>query len=311
MLIMASTRANDDLSVTRDHRRQWRGFTYVYPVVSRRASGVSVGVNLNLDKRCNFRCVYCQVDRRPRPARAARRRGRHVPIDLPLLASELRDALGQVISGRLWREKRFAATPPEMRRLNDIAFSGNGEPTCLPDFDKAVAVAAGVKARLGLGDVKLVVITNAALLDQPQFLRAIPILQQSNGQVWAKLDAGTEKRFRRVNRPRGRATLDDICRNIAAAARQVPVAIQMLLFAMNGRPPASAELAAYCRRISGMLRAGAQITQVQLHTIARPPAERNVRWLTDDQMDAMADTVRTALPGLDVTVTYGADMPPQ
>jgi len=311
MLIMASARANDDLSVTRDHGRQWRGFTYVYPVVSRRAGGVSVGVNLNLDKRCNFRCVYCQVDRRARPARTERRRGRHAPIDLPLLDSELRDALGQVISGRLWREKRFATTPPEMRRLNDVAFSGNGEPTCLPDFDKAVAVAAGVKARLALGDVKLIVITNAALLDQPQFLRAIPILQQSNGEIWAKLDAGTEERFRRINRPRGRATLGDICRNIAAAARQAPVAIQTLLFALNGRPPADAEIAAYCRRISDMLEAGAQITQVQLHTIARPPTKRNVRWLTDDQMDAIATTVRTALPSLDVTVTYGADVPPR
>ena len=308
---MASARANDDLSVTRDHRRQWRNCTYVYPVVSRRAGGVSVGVNLNLDKRCNFRCVYCQVNQRARPTGLARARFRHSPIDLKLLGRELRDALGQVISGRLWQERRFATTPPDMRRLNDIAFSGDGEPTCLPDFDKAVAVAADVKAKAKLPHVKLIVITNATQLGQPQFQRAIPILQRSNGEIWAKLDAGTEERFRRVNRPRGRVTLDDICRNIAAAARQAPVAIQTLVFALNGRPPSDAEIAAYCRRISDMLRAGGRIAQVQLHTIARPPAERNVRWLTNDELDAVAAAVRAALGDIDVAVTYGADVPPQ
>jgi hypothetical protein len=36
---------------------------YVYPVISRRAGGLSIGVNLNPDKVCNFDCPYCQVDR--------------------------------------------------------------------------------------------------------------------------------------------------------------------------------------------------------------------------------------------------------
>ena len=35
--------------------------TYVYPVVSRRAGGVSIGINLNPNNACNWRCVYCQV----------------------------------------------------------------------------------------------------------------------------------------------------------------------------------------------------------------------------------------------------------
>ena len=45
------------------HPRNFEANRYVYPVLSRRAGGISIGVNLNLDKICNFHCVYCQVDR--------------------------------------------------------------------------------------------------------------------------------------------------------------------------------------------------------------------------------------------------------
>jgi wyosine [tRNA(Phe)-imidazoG37] synthetase (radical SAM superfamily) len=44
-----------------DHDRGSAGLTYVYPVVSRRAGGVSVGINLNVNNACNWRCIYCQV----------------------------------------------------------------------------------------------------------------------------------------------------------------------------------------------------------------------------------------------------------
>ena len=42
------------LSVS-DHDRNSAGLTYVYPVISRRAGGVSVGVNLNVNNACNWR----------------------------------------------------------------------------------------------------------------------------------------------------------------------------------------------------------------------------------------------------------------
>ncbi|MBM3871597.1 MAG: radical SAM protein, partial [Verrucomicrobia bacterium] len=41
----------------RDHTRIYRDFTYVYPVISRRSGGLSIGINLNPDKKCNFDCV--------------------------------------------------------------------------------------------------------------------------------------------------------------------------------------------------------------------------------------------------------------
>ena len=119
----------------------------------------------------------------------------------------------------MWREPQFADTPPALRRINDIAFSGDGEPTCAINFDQAVAVAADAKRAAGRDEVKLVVITNATQLDQPQVQRALPILDAANGEIWAKLDAGSEQYFQRVNRPHPGLTLDGITANIIAIAR--------------------------------------------------------------------------------------------
>lgn len=43
-----------------DHSRMWKDNTWVYPVISRRAGGLSVGINLNPDHKCSFACAYCQ-----------------------------------------------------------------------------------------------------------------------------------------------------------------------------------------------------------------------------------------------------------
>ena len=40
-----------------DHRRDSAGLRYVYPVISRRAGGVSVGINLNPNNACNWACL--------------------------------------------------------------------------------------------------------------------------------------------------------------------------------------------------------------------------------------------------------------
>ncbi|MCY2925199.1 MAG: hypothetical protein NT031_07125 [Planctomycetota bacterium] len=146
-----------------DHSRRWRSCRYVYPVISRRAGGVGIGVNLNPERACNFACVYCQVDRTdPGPSHG---------VDLGLLRAELRLALDAARSGQLWDEPRFADVPADRRRLNDIAFSGDGEPTCVAGFDQAVQAAADARTEAGLEALKLIVITNATRLDSPPCLR--------------------------------------------------------------------------------------------------------------------------------------------
>ena len=36
---------------------------FVYAVISQRARGLSIGINLTPDKKCNFNCLYCEVNR--------------------------------------------------------------------------------------------------------------------------------------------------------------------------------------------------------------------------------------------------------
>src|SRR5512137_2236300 len=75
----------------KDHSRDSAGMLYVYPVVSRRAGGVSIGINLNPNNACNWRCLYCQVPNLGR--------GGPPPIDLRRLEGELDEMLDAVVVG--------------------------------------------------------------------------------------------------------------------------------------------------------------------------------------------------------------------
>ncbi len=287
--------------VIQDHRRQWRHCLYVYPVISRRAGGLSIGVNLNPRRECTYSCVYCQIDRRtPRNLEA---------VDLDLVREELALALRAARTGDIWAEPRFADTPESMRRINDIAFSGDGEPTCLAWFDQAARIAAEEKRRIGLDKANIVLITNATQLQSPQVARAIDILSDNQGQIWAKLDAGSEEYFCRVNRPGQGQTLEAITENIIYAAKRMPIVIQSLFMRLAGEEPPQAEIQAYIDRIGRILKAGAEIDHIQVHTIARSPAEPFVAYLPEESLNRIAQHMRDSLD-VQVRVYPGCDVKP-
>jgi len=292
----AQTAASVPIELARDHDRHWHAFDYVYPVISRRSGGLSVGVNLNPDGACNFDCVYCQVDRTRPPARR--------DVDLGKLRDELDRMIGYVTSGTLWRDKRFAVTPDPLRRFADIAFSGDGEPTACPVFPQACDLVVELREKHRLADTRIVLITNATRLDKPTVQQAIDKLHRHGGEVWAKLDAGTQAWFEQLDRPRGGLTLDGVTQQIITQSQRHPLVIQSMFLQIDGKPPPESELAAYRDRLAGMLEAGARITGVQLYTLARPPAETNLSALPSDQMDALAQRVREAVDNVPVRVFY-------
>jgi wyosine [tRNA(Phe)-imidazoG37] synthetase (radical SAM superfamily) len=278
------------------HSRNFEDNRFVYAVVSRRSGGVSIGVNLNPDKYCNFDCVYCQVDRTVPGAQVLRK------LDLPLLREELEEMVELANGGGLFESSRFSTTPPEYRRLNDIAMSGDGEPTTSPIFPEVVQICADVRAAHGRDDVKLVLITNATMLQHPRVAAALEVFDANNGEIWGKLDAGTEDYYQRVDRTE--VKLAEVMENLIVTARKRPIVIQSLFMRLDGEAPLSAEQEAYCDRLNEIVAAGGQIKHVQVHTIARPPAESFATPLENVEVDALAELVRRRT-GLPVEGYYG------
>ncbi len=186
--------------------------------------------------------------------------------------------------------------------MNDIALSGDGEPTACDDFDRAVEVCAEVRRRRKIDDVKLVLISNATLFHQPRVRQALKILDANNGEIWAKLDAGTEDYYRQVDR--SAAPWRRILDNLRDAAIERPIVVQSLFLRMHGEPMSQSELAAYCDRLNEITSAGGRIKLVQAHTIARRTAENWVTALSDGEIEAVAETVRQRT-GLPVAAYYG------
>jgi wyosine [tRNA(Phe)-imidazoG37] synthetase (radical SAM superfamily) len=278
----------------RRHERRWRDNLYVYAVVSRRSGGISIGLNVNPDKACNFDCAYCQVNRREPPA--VRK------VDLQMLAWELDRVLEAHRDGSLFEMPPFDALPSDRRDVRDIAFSGDGEPTTFPRFEEAVRIAADGRSRFELNSTKIVLITDGAYLAKPAVRRALAVMDQSNGEIWAKLDAGTEEYFKTVNRPN--VTLERVLENILDAARVRPVVIQSLFCRVRGEAPPQREIETYCERLIGLLQGGGRLSMIQVYTIARDPSESFITPLTDAELDRIAWLVRSRV-AVPVEVHYG------
>ncbi|MFQ5847557.1 MAG: radical SAM protein [Candidatus Methylomirabilales bacterium] len=265
-----------------DHRRELDQNRYVYAVLSRRSGGVSIGINLNPDKVCNFDCIYCQVDRTTP--------GRFRKVDLRILEAELRDILTRAKNGELFDRLPFSGIPEPLREVKDIAFSGDGEPTTYPRFTEAVELTIRVKNEVGLGRVKIVIITNATMFHRPKVKETLAVLDHHNGEIWAKLDAGTAEYYHRVDVTT--IPFRRVLNNILDAARRRPIVMQSLFMRLHGIGPDEMEIAAFCDRLREMVDKGGKISLVQVYTVARRPAQPYVTPLSDAEVDHIADAVR-------------------
>lgn len=242
---------------TDHHPSEAPGLTYVYAVVSRRAGGVSVGVNLNPNKACNWACVYCQVD--------GLVRGAAPPIDLARLEAELDGFLCEVRTER-WL---FEHAPEGARRLQDIAFSGDGESTTAREFDAAVDCVARVLERQGLlGALPVVLITNGSQVAKPHVQRGLARLAAAGGVVWFKLDRGTRAGRQVVNH--SDASDAEVEANLRRTASLCPTRIQTCMFALDGAPPSEDELEAWLGVLRRAVDDGVPLVDVMLYGLARP-----------------------------------------
>jgi len=131
-------------------------------------------------------------------------------------------------------------------------------------------------------------------------------LDKNNGEIWAKLDAGTESYFQEINRPN--FPLTHVMDNIISAARVRPIVIQSLFMRLRDEHPSESELSAYVQRLHDITQAGGSIDHVQVYTVARRPAEAYVSALSNAEMDAIARLVREKA-NLPVTPYYAGTCP--
>jgi len=263
-------------------RRQNR---YVYAVRSRRSRGVSIGINLDPQKTCNFDCVYCEViDRREIEKGTGR----------PAIAA---DDVAKELAEELALHPRTAPSY-EADPVRDISFAGDGEPSTYRGFLPLARTLFEVRDAAGFPDVPFVLITNGSGLARDEMRAAHDLFDERGGSFWIKLDAGTEEFYRRICRtavPFGR-----ILANLREAARRHPVVVQSMFPRWKGTAPAAAEVAAWARRLGDVVAAGGRLALVQVYTVARETMEKDVTALTVGELEDIAAAARAAVPGVPV-----------
>ena len=272
-----------------DHSRELSGLKYIYSVVSRRAGGLSIGINLNVNNACNWQCIYCEIPNLTR--------GSPPPIELDVLENELRFFLHEIIHGD-YMEKNVAI---EDRHLKDIAFSGNGEPTSAEEFPQVILIVKKILQEFDLlHKIKIRLITNGSLMHQASVLKSIEMLEEINGEVWFKVDAATEETIKTINQVNLKP--NQILERLLNTANICPTFVQTCIFMIDGKSPDEKDIDAYIELIN---KAKKNIKGVHLYGLARPslqPRAKDLGRISEDELQNIAKKLLSL--NIPTTVSY-------
>jgi wyosine [tRNA(Phe)-imidazoG37] synthetase (radical SAM superfamily) len=248
----------------------------VYPVVSRRSGGLSLGINLNPDKRCNFDCVYCQVERQePLPKQEP---------SLQQLEQELRLWLGQI------SDRGYRGYP-----LKDIGLAGDGEPTTVRVLPEVLRLLIQLKQEFQLDpEVKLVLFSNATGLDRKDLEPLWQPFYAANGEVWCKLDFWNQDSLEQLNRTS--VPFDRLISKITEFGQGHPLVLQSCLFSWQQQSFELSYYEDYIQLVEQLLNQGVQLKKIQAYTLARQPAEAQAKPWSNTDMDRLAARLRERLP---------------
>ena len=236
---------------------------------------------MNPDRRCNFDCVYCEVDRSAPPG--------HDDLIVPEMVRELDESLLAAHDGALLRSPRYAALPSSLLQLKHVALSGDGEPTLAENFEEAVHAVLHLRALQKHPPFKIVLITNTTGLRRPDVAAAVNLFS-GDDEIWAKLEAGTQSWFERVNRPN--IPLTDVLENIRAVGLKRPILIQSLFPAVNGVVIPPDEIYHFAQRIRELKESGTQIKLVQIYSADRPSRQTDFGHLPLRTLSEIASVTR-------------------
>lgn len=239
--------------------RDFLGNRFVYAVISPRARGLSLGINMNPDKFCNFDCVYCEVNRAIPST--------ETELDVSVMTAELEKTLLLIHSGAIRQLLGFNQLSPEFLNLHHVAFSGDGEPTLCARFTEAVETVAHIRARRFHPFFKMVLITNGTWLDLPVVQDGLRSFTGED-EIWLKLEAGSQDYMDKVNR--SEVPLEKVMANAKLVGKKRPIIIQSLFPAIAGKEPSCEEIDLYVKRLIELKDAGVMISLVQIYSATRP-----------------------------------------
>jgi len=267
---------------TANHSRDVAGLKYVYPVLSRRSGGLSIGINFNTNNACNWRCIYCQV---PNLKLGAAPR-----MDFEVLEKELRFFLDYVLSRNFYQDFQVDESN---RVIKDIAISGNGEPTSLIEFDRAITLIGDIATEMRVFPAsRFVLITNGSLVHRAQVQKGLKKLNEYGGEVWFKFDSATEEGRHLINHAGQSCQLS--LRNLKLSAELCHTKLQTCLVDYEGGGLLLSEREALLnllKKINGDVR----LKEILLYTLARPsfqPEAVRLERLSIEVMNEFADQVR-------------------
>ncbi|MGA3182580.1 MAG: hypothetical protein ABSF38_19815 [Verrucomicrobiota bacterium] len=262
--------------------RNFLGNRFVYVVISARAGGLSVGLNMNPDKFCNFDCIYCEINPDVPSSEPE--------LDVSVMIAELEKTLLLIRSGGIRQVPGYGALNPDLLRLRHVALSGDGEPTLSRRFAQTVQEVVHMRARLLHPFFKLVLITNGTCLDARPVQTGLQYFTRED-EIWIKLDAGTQAYMDRVNR--SAVSLDKVMENALLVGRRHPIVIQSLFPLIAGCEPPPEEIDQYIQRLHELKDAGAAISLVQIYSATRPPAHPDCRHIPLQSLAAICRRVKT------------------
>tara|TARA_Y100000022_G_scaffold200740_1_gene218210 strand:+ start:4451 stop:5341 length:891 start_codon:yes stop_codon:yes gene_type:complete len=239
-----------------DHDRNIFDSKYVYPVVSRRAGGLSLGVNLNTNNACNWQCIYCEIPNLTR--------GGPEPIKVELLKDELNLWIDQIINSNFLKEN----TPPGTT-FADVALSGNGEPTAAPEFlDVLEIIIASLKEYKLIDKIPVRLITNGSFISKKK--ECLKVFNRYHGEVWFKIDAADEGSIKLINQ----VNLDpnSMINKLKTCAEACQTVIQTCLLKINHQVPTNDFLKKYSSLIKPYEKL---IKKIDLYSLARPSLQNN------------------------------------
>ena len=267
----------DILTITNHDRNIFQG-KYIYPVVSRRAGGLSLGINLNTNNACNWQCIYCEVPNLVR--------GKPEPINLQELESELDYWLDQIIN------KSFLSQYTKSRtEFKDIAFSGNGEPTASKQFKDVIGILIKKIKEYKL-DKKIIIrlITNGSYMAKPVIEESLALISHFNREIWFKIDHMNKDDIQAVNQVN--LSLATIKKNLEAALKNSPTVIQTCLFRLNDKLPSLESLDAYINFLKPYEK---KIKGIHLYSLARlseQPSQKELTRLTKSELEVIASKIK-------------------